>query len=552
MGLNYNLFYSIKIYSFWRFSMKYDAIVVGGGIAGLTSAAFLCKSGYNVLLCEKEDQLGGLIGSFNYKGFIFDAGIRAMEDSGILFPMLKQLDLNIDFLPNPVSIGIQDDIVDLSSNDSISAYQKMLTRQFPNDSSAITTLIDIMKKTMDYMQIVYGIDNPLFMDLKHDREYLFKTLLPWMFKYLPTVGKIKPFNIPVETYLKTITDNQIMMDVIAQHFFKDTPAFFALSYFSLYFDYKYPKGGTGELISKMRDYIVQNGGTIKTNTQVQSLNPAEKLITDDKGNAIHYEELIWAADVKSLYSQIVHSELLPHSISQEINNKKFFLSNKSGGDSVLSLYLTVDLNKDYFKEISNAHFFYTPLKKGLSSLPIETLKNKEGLYTDEYEKIFDWVREFFAITTFEISIPVLRDENLAPEGKTGLIISTLMDYSLVKHIEEKGWYESFKALCQEAIISSLIHSVYPKLDGHIMDGFVSTPLTIQKRTGNADGAITGWAFTNDPVPAVSSMPQIAKSIKTSIPHVVQAGQWTYSPSGFPISILTGKMAADHVTKKLKR
>ena len=34
--------------------MKYDAVIVGGGISGLTSAAFLCKSGHKVLLCEKE------------------------------------------------------------------------------------------------------------------------------------------------------------------------------------------------------------------------------------------------------------------------------------------------------------------------------------------------------------------------------------------------------------------------------------------------------------------------------------------------------------------
>ena len=44
--------------------MKYDAIIVGGGIAGLTAAAFLSKSGHRVLLCEKEHQVGGLIGSF--------------------------------------------------------------------------------------------------------------------------------------------------------------------------------------------------------------------------------------------------------------------------------------------------------------------------------------------------------------------------------------------------------------------------------------------------------------------------------------------------------
>ncbi len=532
--------------------MRYNAIVVGGGIAGLTSACFLCKSGYKVLLCEKEDHLGGLIGSFEYKGFTFDAGIRAMENSGVLYPMLKQLDLDIDFVNNDVSIGIEDDIVDLTSENSISSYQSMLNRLFPNDADSISALIEIVKKTMDYMHILYGIDNPLFMDLKHDREYIRKTMLPWLFKYLTTVGKIKRLNTPVEAYLKTITKNQVLIDMIAQHFFKSTPAFFALSYFSLYLDYKYPKSGTGTLIAKLTEYIVKNGGTIQTNTKIQAANPAEKTITDCDGTVYYYEKMIWAADAKALYSSIPHCDTLPNSINRKIKNRKTFLSDKAGGDSVLTLYLTVDINKSYFEEISGAHFFYTPQKQGLSALPIERIKDMGGAYTKDYDTVFEWVRQFLQLTTYEISIPVMRDENLAPEGKTGLIISTLMDYSLVKHIENQGWYDAFKALCKDAITASLTNSVYPKINGNIIDGFVSTPLTIKKRTGNTDGAITGWAFTNDTIPAVSSMPQIAKSIKTPIPHVIQAGQWTYSPSGFPISILTGKMAADYVAKKLKR
>ena len=37
-----------------------------------------------------------------------------------------------------------------------------------------------------------------------------------------------------------------------------------------------------------------------------------------------------------------------------------------------------------------------------------------------------------------------------------------------------------------------------------------------------------------------------KSVTTSIPDVFKAGQWTYSPAGVPMSILTGKIAADHI------
>ncbi len=531
--------------------MHFDAIIVGGGIAGLTAAAFLSRSGHKVLLCEKEDHPGGLIGSFDYKGFTFDAGIRAMENSGVLFPMLRQLGIEVDFVRSLVSIGIGDAAVDLTSRDSIKAYQEMLNGQFSGEEKAIAALIGIMKKIMDYMRVIYGIDNPLFMDLKTDRAYLMKTLLPWMLKYITTVGKIKQFNVPVEGYLKTITANQALIDVIAQHFFKSTPAFFALSYFSLYLDYNYPKGGTGTLISKMAAYIEKNGGVIKTSTAISAVDPVKRTVTDEKGSVYPYGKLIWCADQKALYASLIHLDRLPAQVSGKIKDRLAFLSDKTGGDSVTTLYLTVDIDKAYFGGISGPHFFYTPQKKGLGTLPAGSIQSPDGSYVKAHDRVFEWLRAFLQMTTYEISIPVLRDETLAPEGKTGLIISTLMDYSLAAHIRAQGWYDEFKALCREAITASLTASVYPRLAGHVIDGFVSTPLTIQRLTGNTGGAITGWAFTNAAMPAITKMPQIARSVKTPIPHVFQAGQWTYSPSGFPISILTGKLAADSAAKELK-
>ena len=114
-----------------------------------------------------------------------------------------------------------------------------------------------------------------------------------------------------------------------------------------------------------------------------------------------------------------------------------------------------------------------------------------------------------------------------------------------------GWYDEFKTLCKTEIIKTLTRSVYPELTGRVTGRFVSTPLTIERRTGNTEGAITGWAFTNPHIPAVSRMTKIAKSVQTPLPSIWQAGQWTYSPSGFPISILTGKLAADAVLKRLR-
>jgi hypothetical protein len=47
------------------------------------------------------------------------------------------------------------------------------------------------------------------------------------------------------------------------------------------------------------------------------------------------------------------------------------------------------------------------------------------------------------------------------------------------------------------------------------------------------------------------MKKIARSLRTPVPDVFQAGQWTFSPSGLPISILTGKLASDQALKELK-
>ncbi|WP_203231041.1 phytoene desaturase family protein [Nocardioides caldifontis] len=49
-------------------------VVVGGGIAGLASAALLAHEGHTVTLLEKRDELGGRVGSYERDGFRFDTG----------------------------------------------------------------------------------------------------------------------------------------------------------------------------------------------------------------------------------------------------------------------------------------------------------------------------------------------------------------------------------------------------------------------------------------------------------------------------------------------
>ena len=65
---------------------KSEVIVVGAGIAGLTSAAILSKQGLSVTLIESHTQAGGCAGTFKRKDYIFDVGatqVAGLEKGGI-------------------------------------------------------------------------------------------------------------------------------------------------------------------------------------------------------------------------------------------------------------------------------------------------------------------------------------------------------------------------------------------------------------------------------------------------------------------------------------
>ncbi|MFN2303559.1 MAG: phytoene desaturase family protein, partial [Anaerolineales bacterium] len=463
--------------------MIYDVIIVGAGASGLTAAAFLTKQGRNTLVLEKEHNYGGLVNTFTRDGFTFDGGIRALENAGALFPMLKKLGIEIDLIKNRVSLGIEDQIIFVDSYENLNDYEAMLIGLYPESSDEISAIIEDIKQISRFMDIQYGIDNPLFLDFNQDRDYFIKEVFPWMFKYLLTVPKVSKKNEPVISYLRKFTSNQALLDIITQHFFTNTPAYFALSYFKLYQDYFYPKTGTGTFSLKLVDFINEHGGEIRLGNAVVAIDLEKKIVKTSDGDEIQYKQLLWTADQKTLYKIIERDRLHNSELLDVINEKQKILADMSGNDSIFTLYLTVNLPKDFFEEISTGHFFYTPSRKGQS-------KAGQPPVGSSWDDIQQWLKDFFTLTTYEIAIPALRSPDLAPEGKTGLIISVLFDYPLAKYIYDQGWDEVFRETASKLIINTLEQSVYPGLPEAIIDYFTATPITIQKKAGTTDGAIT--------------------------------------------------------------
>ncbi len=527
---------------------SYHTIVVGGGIAGLTSAAYLAREGYKVLLIEKNRECGGLVNSFTRDGFHFDSGVRALENAGVIFPMLEDLGIQLEMVKSPVSLGIENEIIHIESLSSLIEYRELLVRFYPESEAEIDQAIKIILKIMKHMDVLYGIQNPLFKDIIRDRGFIFGKLLPWLPRFIFTIGKINRMKMPVEDYLETIITNVSLRDIISQHFFKNTPTFFALSYFSLYLDYFYPMGGMGKLAEAVENKVADSGGSIRKDTRVVEVHPDRCQLKDDKDMVYKYDHLIWAADLKTLYNMVV-TDSLSLKVRNRIKDTKNRMQKSRGGDSVYTLFLEVDQPVESFQKIAHGHFFYTPLKQGLGKTHTEELnhllKNFDKI---DKEDVLAWLDKFTRLNTDEISIPVMKDPKLAPPGKTGLIISFLTEYDLFCKVRKAGWYDEFVSEIEDRVKDVIADSIFPMLRDNILRRFSFTPLDIEKRVGSSEGAITGWSFQKA-VPVVNKIQFLKRSVLTPIPHIFQAGQWAYSPAGVPMSILTGKLAADRIIKK---
>ncbi len=72
---------------------RYDAVVIGGGVAGLATAALLARAGRKVIVLEKGNQLGGLAYTHVDQGFVLNYGAHAIyrPHTGLLAEVLERL-----------------------------------------------------------------------------------------------------------------------------------------------------------------------------------------------------------------------------------------------------------------------------------------------------------------------------------------------------------------------------------------------------------------------------------------------------------------------------
>jgi protoporphyrinogen/coproporphyrinogen III oxidase len=73
-------------------------VVIGGGISGLTCAWRLKRLGADVTLLESFDHAGGLIGSVEQDGFLFERGPQSFQGTPALLDLIRELGIERELL----------------------------------------------------------------------------------------------------------------------------------------------------------------------------------------------------------------------------------------------------------------------------------------------------------------------------------------------------------------------------------------------------------------------------------------------------------------------
>jgi len=215
--------------------------IIGGGLTGLTCAYHIAEKGYNVVLIEKEKEIGGLINSFLIGGNFLEKFYHYIkEDDREILDLIE-------------SLSLKSELVWKNSNKGLF---------YRNNVSCFNNFID-----------VFNTGSLNFVDRL--RLYICMLFLKKIVNYKSLEG------ITAEKWLRSIGGGSLFRffwDPILKNSFQDYYSQIGFTY--LWAKYRargnktgYLRGGFQRLAEVMRQKIFARSGSIRTSTIVKSIIP---------------------------------------------------------------------------------------------------------------------------------------------------------------------------------------------------------------------------------------------------------------------------------------
>ena len=126
-------------------------LVVGSGVGGLTLALLLAKAGRQVVLIEKQPEIGGYLRRFTRQGIRLDTGYHFSGGfNGLMTQMLQALGIadgiRNTLIPNRIVLNETGEEVLLPAGCGHAGAEEIFCSHFPNESAGLRTLFDAVRE----------------------------------------------------------------------------------------------------------------------------------------------------------------------------------------------------------------------------------------------------------------------------------------------------------------------------------------------------------------------------------------------------------------------
>jgi len=483
-------------------------------MGGLTVAALLARKRWKILLLEKEGRVGGYVVSFKREGYTFDATgtfLGGCQEGGEFYQILREIDAHeaIEFIPIHHIRNIYPGFEISLKQGGFSSYADALTDLFPEEEKGLKTYLSLVKRIGDEIRSYSGITLAkrilfpfYFRNLIRLHRTNHQTILDRLFRG----GEIK---MALHTLPATEPPSRLSFLFVA-----------ALISKALMEGVFYPKGGMGRVSRVMADSFLNSGGEILLNTKVDQI-----LMKDGRPAGVLTEEgkVFDAPLIISNVNPNLLTKMLPPEFQRPLLKKteRFEYSLSS-----FILYVATDLD---LNEMGLPYFTYV---RALSDLEEEYQMMRRG--------------EIPKNPTLIVSVPTLLDPSLAPNGQHILKILVIAPYQYREEWgkQSPGKRQQIKEEFCQKIFQQVESKLIPDLRNHLLYYEAATPLTLERYTGNEQGAMYGLASTPE------QTGHLRPSHQTTVPGLFRVGHYARPSHGIVGASLSGLFAARAILKQM--
>ena len=294
-------------------------IVIGGGIAGLASAALLAREGHEVTLLESRSELGGRAGLWDIDGFRFETGPswylmpEVFEHFYRLFGTNAAEQLDLVKLDPGYRVLFEGDPVPVDIRSDRAANIRLFESVQPGAGRALDRYLDSAAETYDM-----AVKRFLYSSYESFRPFL----VPDVLRRLGRLARLllQPLDKFVAGYLKDPRLRQILgyPAVFLGSAPGLTPSMYHLmSHLDLADGVLYPQGGFRTLINSIATIARAEGVRIVTDARVSAIRVnADKAVTgvtyrDASGGTVNLDAdtVVSAADLHHTETELVPAAL---------------------------------------------------------------------------------------------------------------------------------------------------------------------------------------------------------------------------------------------------